>query len=115
MSNLYEQDAPGKFLQPKEGGLTTYRESDHTIVLGDGRADHMGKGVTELCSLQRKHGPDKEGRVNMQTSLRGIAERAKSPKKYRFENLYSLLNESNLRDCFYDLKKKAAPGVSNYG
>ncbi len=69
--NLYEQYAPGKFLQPKEGELTAYRESDHTIVLGDGRADHMGKGVTGLCSLQRKHGPAKKGRVNMQTSLRG--------------------------------------------
>ena len=30
-------------------------ESDRSIVLGDGRADHMGKGATELRSLQRKH------------------------------------------------------------
>lgn len=27
------------------------RESDHPIVLGDGRADHRGKGVPGVCSL----------------------------------------------------------------
>jgi hypothetical protein len=26
------------------------RESDRLIVLGGGRADHMGKGTTDLCS-----------------------------------------------------------------
>jgi len=87
------------------------RESDHTIVLGDGRADHVGKGVTELCSPQRKHGPDMEGRANMRTSLWGIAEKAESDKKYRFENLYSLLNEANLKTSSFELKRNAAPGV----
>ena len=29
-------------------------ESDHLIVLRDGRADHMGKGVTVMCHHQRK-------------------------------------------------------------
>jgi len=45
--------------QPKAGG-----ESDHLIVLRDGRAVHMGKGVTVMCNRQRKPvrdnvGPDK--------------------------------------------------------
>jgi len=30
-------------------------ESDQLIVLGDGRTDHRGKGLTEICSLKRKH------------------------------------------------------------
>jgi retron-type reverse transcriptase len=47
----------------------------------------------------------------MQTSLRGIANRAKRDKKARFGNLYRLLNQENLRNCFYQLRKKAAPGV----
>jgi RNA-directed DNA polymerase len=47
----------------------------------------------------------------MQTSLRGIANRAKKDRKARFRNLYGLLNEANLRECFYKLKRKAAPGV----
>jgi len=37
------------------GKATVVRESDRSIVLGDGKADHMGKGATELRSSQRKH------------------------------------------------------------
>ncbi len=44
-----------------------------SIVLGGGRADHMGKEATVLRSPQRKHGPDKLIRNFMPTSLRGIA------------------------------------------
>jgi len=47
----------------------------------------------------------------MQTSLRGIAKRARRDKKARFGNLYRLLNEANLRECFYQLRRSAAPGV----
>jgi len=47
----------------------------------------------------------------MQTSLRGIANRAKRDEKARFGNLSNLLNEQNLRGCFYQLRKKAASGV----
>jgi len=47
----------------------------------------------------------------MQTSLRGIANRAASHKKHRFGSLYGLLNEANLAWCFDFLKKDAAPGV----
>ncbi len=35
-------------------------ESDRFIVLGDGRAAHMGKGTTGLRSPQRKHDADKK-------------------------------------------------------
>ena len=48
---------------------------------------------------------------HMQTSLRAIAKRAKQDPRHRFGNLYSLLNEANLRWCFPLLNRKAAPGV----
>lgn len=48
---------------------------------------------------------------HMPTSLRGIAKKAKEDPKHRFGNLYSLLNEANLRWCFPQLNRKAAPGV----
>lgn len=48
----------GRPIQRKEGRPKTVRESDIPIVLRDGRAVHMGKGYTELRSLQRKHVPD---------------------------------------------------------
>jgi retron-type reverse transcriptase len=50
---------------------------------------------------------------HMQTSLRGIAKKAKEDPKHRFGNLYSLLNETNLRWCFPQLNRKAAPGVDS--
>lgn len=46
-----------------------------------------------------------------QTSLRGIAKKAKENRTHRFENLYQLLSVEALYEAFYDLKKKAAAGV----
>jgi group II intron reverse transcriptase/maturase len=47
----------------------------------------------------------------MQTSLRGIANRAGVNKKHRFRNLYGMLTEENLAWCFWFLNDRAAPGV----
>jgi len=47
----------------------------------------------------------------MQTSLRGIAKRASRHARHRFGNLYGLLSEDNLKWCFHQLRKSAAPGV----
>lgn len=71
----------------------------------------MGKGMTVLRSPQRKHMQIRQADKHMQTSLWGIAKRAKGDSKHRFGNLYSLLNEANLHWCFSQLNRKAAPGV----
>jgi len=47
----------------------------------------------------------------MQTSLRGISERANKDKEHRFGNLYGMLNEGFLKGCYRELKRDAAPGV----
>jgi len=47
----------------------------------------------------------------MPTSLQAIANKARKSRKHRFQNLYHHLNTVNLRTCFYELKKNAAPGV----
>jgi len=47
----------------------------------------------------------------MQTSLMGIAKKAKLEPKHQFGNLFRLLNEENLEGCMHLLKKNAAPGV----
>ena len=44
----------GKYAKP-------FGESDHLIVLGDGRADHMGKGVTVMRNRQRQPVRDNAG------------------------------------------------------
>ena len=47
----------------------------------------------------------------MPTSLRGIANKSRRDRKARFTDLYRLLNEKNLRWCFYQLRRGAAAGV----
>jgi len=47
----------------------------------------------------------------VQTSLLGIAKKARSDKRYRFRNLYRELNEDLLRDSWRLLRKDAAVGV----
>jgi RNA-directed DNA polymerase len=47
----------------------------------------------------------------MQTSLQGIAQKAKTQKGYRFRNLYGALNEAFLHECWKDIKKDAAFGI----
>ena len=47
----------------------------------------------------------------MPTSLQEIAEKARSDKKYRFRNLYQMLNESFLESCWKFIRKDAASGA----
>ena len=59
-----------------------------------------------------------EGRTlrAMQTFLQGIAKKAQAQPKHRFgvaatRNLYELLNETFLKECWRDIRKDAAYGV----
>lgn len=47
----------------------------------------------------------------MQTSLKRIADKARRQKKYRFCDLYRMLNEEFLLECWGRLNKNAATGV----
>jgi RNA-directed DNA polymerase len=71
----------------------------------------MGKGSTVVRSLYRKHCPYSWNGEPVQTSLQGIAEKAKRQPGYRFLNLYTMLNYENLLDSWRYLKKDAACGV----
>ena len=54
-------------------------------------------------------GPDK----HKQTSLWGISNKAKLSKRHRFQNLYQLLDEELLLNCWPTLNKKASSGVDD--
>lgn len=47
----------------------------------------------------------------MQTSLERIAEKAKKIRNYRFRDLYRMLNEEFLHECFRKLNKNASVGI----
>jgi RNA-directed DNA polymerase len=49
----------------------------------------------------------------MSTFLQGIAKKAQEQPKHRFGNLYELLNEAYLRECWSDIRKDAASGVDH--
>ena len=77
-----------------------------------GKAHYKGKDLTEVRSPQRKLVPDKVGLGQYeQTSLRGIAIKARANGKHRFQNLYRGLNAPFLHACWKDLNKDAASGV----
>lgn len=87
-------------------------KSDHLIVLRDGRADHMGKGVTITRSLQRPLAPDNVGPEHVEpTFLQALSIKAGTAKAHRFQNLYGSLNESLLYEAWCHLNKRGAPGV----
>ena len=60
--NASSDASGGKRVRPKEEAPKIRGESDPLIVLGDGRADHKGKGRTEVRSWYRKHCPARKGR-----------------------------------------------------
>ena len=55
--NLHRTYYQVRLANPIEGGWKTVGKSDWPILLGDGKADHRGKGPAVLRSLQRKHEP----------------------------------------------------------
>lgn len=55
--------------------------------------------------------PDMKDWESMQTSLSGIARKAEKCPKYRFRNLFGMLNERMLLDSWNWINRKAASGV----
>jgi RNA-directed DNA polymerase len=86
-------------------------ESHQSIVLRDGNAGTQGEGIDEVTKFVKETLTDKEVRQAMQTSLQGIANKAKMKKEHRFENLFGMLNVENTLDSWKLLNKKAAYGV----
>jgi len=77
-----------------------------------GKAHYTGKDLTEVRSLQRKLVPGKVGlEDHEQTTLQGIAIKAKANVKHRFRDLYRCLNAQLLMECWKGLNKSAASGV----
>ena len=69
-----------------------------------GKAHYTGKDLTEVRSPQRKLVPDNVGLGQYeQTSLRGIAIKARADGKHRFQNLYRCLNAQFLHACWQGL------------
>ena len=72
----------------------------------------MGKGLTEIRKSAKETLSGEEGLDKaMQTSLLAIANKARDRKHYRFLNLYRLIDEALLLECWGNIRKNAAHGV----
>jgi RNA-directed DNA polymerase len=88
------------------------RDSDSFIVLRGRESRPQGEGMNRNMQPVKETNAGHVGPgLRWQTSLRGIAKKAKENKTHRFGNLYQLLNAEALREAFHDLKKKAVAGV----
>jgi len=70
-----------------------------------------GEGADKTTQPAKETGSVRTTEASWQTSLRAIATKAAQQPTHRFGGLYRLLNEANLRECFFALRKEAAPGV----
>lgn len=92
--------------------MARIRDSDSFIVLGGRESRPQGEGMDRNMQPVKETSAGHVGsEVSWQTSLRGIAKKAKENKTHRFGNLYKLLNDEALHEAFHDLKKKAAAGI----
>ena len=90
----------------------TNGQSDPQIVLGDGSADHRGKGRTERLHEHSKHASGTTvPKKSVQSTLLGLRDKAQREPKHRFRSLYREINLPMLYESFHELKRKAAPGV----
>lgn len=70
-----------------------------------------GEGADKTTQPAKETGSVRTTETSWQTSLRAIATKAVQQPTHRFGGLYRLLNEANLRECFFALRKEAAAGV----
>jgi group II intron reverse transcriptase/maturase len=75
------------------------------------RGSEAGEGANTSTQSAKETSAVRTTEASWRTSLRAIATKAAQDPHHRFGGLYRLLNEAHLRECFYDLRKDAAPGV----
>lgn len=98
--------------QLKEDASNSGEDSDSPIVVSDGSAVHKAKG---WAKGQCGHSNDTRGRnapkQSISSALSALSRKAKSEPKHRFRSLYRLIDLQMLYECFYRLRRNAAPGV----
>jgi RNA-directed DNA polymerase len=93
-------------------GVIGEEESDPLIVVRDGKTDHMAKEGAGRQSSHSTHARERKVPTkSVSSSLTALNQKAQRESKYRFRDLYGLLNLQALYESFASLRKDAAPGV----
>jgi len=108
------RELPGKDVQRQEErpeGEQGIRSAHSSLESGK-RCPNPNEGIADTTTQPAKEtSAVRTTETNWRTSLRAIAKKAAQNPRHRFGGLYRLLNEAALRECFYALRKEAAPGV----
>lgn len=108
------ENQPGRPAQ-RQGARLTSREGVRSVHISPGQPRVLGADADEGADTNtqpaQETGSARKAGKDWQTSLRAIATKAVQDRKHRFGGLYSLLNEASLTECFFQLRKQAAPGV----
>jgi len=75
------------------------------------RCPNLDQGVGTTTQPVKETSAVRATGSSWRTSLRAITNKAAQNPKHRFGDLYRLLNQESLRQCFNALRKEAAPGV----
>jgi len=81
------------------------------VRLAHSSPPQAGQGANTTTQPAQETSAVRTAAQSWSTSLRAIANKAVQNKTHRFGGLYRLLNRANLRECFFQLRKDAAPGV----
>ena len=98
--------------QLKEDRAEEAKQSDPSIVVRDGRADHKAKGrAGKHCSQSTHVRGTNALKQNVSSSLAALNWKAVAASKHRFRDLSRLINLQALYENFRSLKKNIAPGL----
>jgi hypothetical protein len=76
-----------------------------------GTSQRENEGADTYTQSAKETSSVGKARKSWLTSLRDIADKAVKDPHHRFGDLYRLLNQENLKQCFFQLRKDAACGV----
>jgi len=85
--------------------------SVHSSAGARPRGPHPHEGTDTSTQPAKETRAVRATDCHWRTSLRAIATKAAQEPHHRFGGLYRLLTVNSLRDCFYQLRKDAAPGI----
>ena len=97
----------GRGVQRQEGRS----DANPGVRLAHGSPLQADEGANTTTQPAQETSAVRTAAQSWSTSLRAIANKAVQNKTHRFGGLYRLLNRANLRECFFQLRKDAAPGV----
>src|ERR1035437_1229050 len=91
-----------------------YGESDQFMVLGRRQRRSAGERTDEMTQPVKETRTGQEGPgKSVQTSLQGIADKARKERSHRFQNLFGMLNVPFIEACWSRMNKKSAAGVDH--